>query len=152
MDPRQEARAIESLDMAIEDLSSLKPLLLTILARDDIEARHYESDVVHLRVKRIAESINNMSSMANKAYNSAELIAHPPENVVERKSSVPDCLVCEKSALPRPKRGLCQPCYDGFRRSGITDLAVYKAQYQERCNSADGADGAYGKIEVAHNA
>jgi hypothetical protein len=51
-----------------------------------------------------------------------------------RINRVPDCVVCDEPALPRPRRGMCERCY---RRWGRHPGSTFDARYQHQLEQAE---------------
>jgi hypothetical protein len=123
-----EKKALDALDDAIADLTELRPLLRLALARDDQTYDGHERDIVHQSVKRM---VKNVIAIAHGACNTKQIghqLAQPIEDGKRRVASVPDCIVCNELALPRPRRGMCEKCYKRWTRSQCVDLADFQRQ------------------------
>lgn len=52
----------------------------------------------------------------------------------ERKSTVPDCTICDEPALPRPRRGMCEPCYRRWGRNPGSTFDIRHAHQREQAS------------------
>lgn len=128
MKPALEQRAIEALDDAIADLISLKPLLKLAMARDDQPNDGKEKDPVHRTANKIVDNVLAIANGSANTLRMAKQIAKPEQAQEKRVASLPDCIVCKRLAIPRPKRGLCGQCYEAYRYSGFGDIIEFQRE------------------------
>ena len=118
--------AVHAIQHAQKELGELEQLLQLGLARDAEETFFADSpDPVHVQVNKLIKNCLASSYGISVSLASAKYIASGAIPEKGRKQSVPDCIICGKPAVPRPRRGMCEKDYRAWLKSPFTDIAEF---------------------------
>ena len=118
--------AIHALQRAQKEVAELEQLVQLAIARDAEETFFPDTpDPVHTQVNRLVKNCLAISYGISVSLSSAKYIASGAIPEKGRVQSVPDCIVCGKPAVPRPRRGMCERDYRAWTKSAITDIAEF---------------------------
>lgn len=131
MNPRLEAKALESLERSIAQLTQLEPYLKLAFARADQDPANHDksNDIIGKVTRKLANKVIAIDIASASLITAGKELEKPEIEQKSRQASIPDCLKCGQLALPRPRRGLCLVCYDQFRhwktKQHNTDIARF---------------------------
>jgi hypothetical protein len=131
MNPRIEAKTLKSLDDAITHLEQLRPYLSLAFARSDenVEKHDRKNDIIGKTVRKLSNRVIAIDIAAASLIETGQMLEQPEIEQQKRQASVPNCVACDELALPRPKRGMCQVCFDAFnywsKKQADPDIAVW---------------------------
>ena len=126
MKPSRSVLVIHALQRAQTEMAELEELVMLSIARDAEETFLPDvSDPVHDQVNRLTKNCLAISYGISTSLASAKYIASGAIPDRGRKQSVPDCIVCSKPAVPRPRRGMCEKDYRAWLKSPFADVAEF---------------------------